>query len=1035
MKDLKSYEPFFGEWYIERPIFENEIGGIYEIRKKDSDEPAQSLKVIRMPEPGADPEGNYAQKLELDYLAEITMMQALKEHINVTCYDEFEVRRREDEPGWDIFIRMEMVTPVPEYIRTNPFTVGDAVLLGSDVCAMLEFCHPHEIVHRNICPQNIFVSADGVFKVGDYAIEDPNGRLLSTLTDLDAACYMAPEVYYGEDPDPASDIYSLGLLLYGLLNNNRLPFMPAYPQPVAVSDSIMANEKRFHGEPLPAPENAGEKLSAIILKACSYEIKDRYTSAAEMREALNEVLYSQTNEEPKTAAEEPTDNIYVPEIDYDKTTVGEAAIAVDSVKEVKKKKDRLTTALAIVAVLAVVLLSAFGVKYFLGDSEISDENPSGEAPSASAATDATEEVTSAGDGTVPSVVGMNADDAELLLTGLGYKVRIREAANENMAVNHVSAQSPVAKTQAPEGSVVVLTVSTGKQQGSVTAVSLDKTTATITVGQKVTLTARILPIDATNPAVAWSTSEPTVATVTADGVVSGVSVGTCIITATTVDGGKIATCAIAVVTPTDVVVTNQLNADKATAVAALEALGLTVTTTEQYSSTVAAGKVISQSLVAGATAKTGDTINLVISLGAQSDNSATTTTTPGSSTVSVTGITLSRTTMDLGVGTTGSLAATVAPSDATNKTYTWSSSNESVATVSGGVVTAKAVGTATITVTTADGGKTATCVVSVAASSVAVTGVTLSSTTASLTVGGTTTLTATVAPSNATDKTVTWTSSNSSVATVSGGTVTAKGAGTATITATASGKTATCTVTVTAASTTLTVNNVVGQTSAAAKKTLEDAGFKVSIAYVDSSSGNDTVREQKPSAGSSVEKGATVYLTVNRASVSITVIAQGNGTVTGSGMYAVGSSVTITAKADSGYKFVKWSDGNTTASRTITVGSSSAVYTAVFEKGTASSGSGSGSTTVAVTGVTLNTTALTLTEGKTGTLTATVAPSNATNKNCAWSSTDPSVATVSASGVVTAVKAGTAVILVVTADGNKTAACTVTVTASQEANG
>ena len=167
----------------------------------------------------------------------------------------------------------------------------------------------------------------------------------------------------------------------------------------------------------------------------------------------------------------------------------------------------------------------------------------------------------------------------------------------------------------------------------------------------------------------------------------------------------------------------------------------------------------------------------------------------GNKDVAVTEVTLNQTTLSLTVGGTANLSATVSPSNATNKTVSWSSSNESVATVSGGKVTAVAEGSATITAKA--GGKSATCAVTVAAKDVPVTGISLSPTTLSIEAGKTATLTATVSPSNATNATVTWTSSKESVATVSGGKVTAVAEGTATITATAGGKSATCAVTVT----------------------------------------------------------------------------------------------------------------------------------------------------------------------------------------------------------------------------------------------
>lgn len=156
--------------------------------------------------------------------------------------------------------------------------------------------------------------------------------------------------------------------------------------------------------------------------------------------------------------------------------------------------------------------------------------------------------------------------------------------------------------------------------------------------------------------------------------------------------------------------------------------------------------------------------------------------------------------LDLNGTKTGNLAATVNGDNDPSQAVTWSSSNTSVATVSSsGVVTAKAIGNATITATSqADGTKSGTCTVNVSDSTVHVTGVSLNKNSTSLTVGGSETLTATVSPNNATNKDVTWSSSNTNVATVSNGTISAKATGSSTITVTTvdGSYTATCTVTV-----------------------------------------------------------------------------------------------------------------------------------------------------------------------------------------------------------------------------------------------
>ena len=129
--------------------------------------------------------------------------------------------------------------------------------------------------------------------------------------------------------------------------------------------------------------------------------------------------------------------------------------------------------------------------------------------------------------------------------------------------------------------------------------------------------------------------------------------------------------------------------------------------------------------------------------------------------INVTGVELDKTTLSLVEGTTGSLTATVAPENATDTTVTWASDNPSVAAVDqSGKITAVSEGTATITVTTTDGGFSATCTVTVTKAPVHATGVELDANALTLEIGDTATLTATITPADTTDKTVTWESSD-----------------------------------------------------------------------------------------------------------------------------------------------------------------------------------------------------------------------------------------------------------------------------------
>lgn len=335
---------------------------------------------------------------------------------------------------------------------------------------------------------------------------------------------------------------------------------------------------------------------------------------------------------------------------------------------------------------------------------------------------------------------------------------------------------------------------------SVSSVSVSKDSLTMPVGGAVAkLTATVLPADASNKNIVWTTSDAMVATVTG-GVVKPVGKGTATITATSADGAKTATTTVNVV-----ILVKKVTLDKTKLQIKIgdEDVALTPSITPAEASNKAVTWSSSNTGVATvssdgkvhAVAPGKAVITVITQDGSKKATCAVTVPVP------VAGITLKQTALTLNAGKKATLSAVFAPTNASIKTITWSSSDTAVATVSAtGAVTAVADGTVTITATTNDGGFKATCTVTVIHP---VTGVTLDKKTLTIKVGDAdATLSPTVAPTNATVKDVTWSSSNTGVATVgSDGKVHAVAPGKAVITAiTKSGsKKATCSVTVQAA--------------------------------------------------------------------------------------------------------------------------------------------------------------------------------------------------------------------------------------------
>ena len=429
---------------------------------------------------------------------------------------------------------------------------------------------------------------------------------------------------------------------------------------------------------------------------------------------------------------------------------------------------------------------------------------------------------------------------------------------------------------------------------SVTAVSLDKHEADLNVGDELSLTATVLPENATNKNVSWTSSNEEVAKVDNTGLVTGIAPGEAVITVTTEDGGFTANCSVNV--------------------------------TEAV--------------------------------------------------IPVESVTLDQSEISLTIGSEYTLNATVLPDNATEKSVTWSSDNESVATVNeSGKITAKAVGTAKIKVVTNDGAKEAECIVKVtdggSAETVAVTGVSLDLHEKEIKVGDTLTLNAIISPADATNKNVSWTCDNEEVVKVdANGKVEAVAAGVAQVT----------------------VTTEEGNFKDTCKFTVKEPVVNVTGVVLDNSELSLDVDESKTLIATVLPENATnkeVKWSSNKESI-VTVDMDGNvnGIAPGTAEIKV---VTI--------------DGNFEAICKVTVNAPE----------------------VKPESVELNKTTAEMIIGDEITLEASVKPDNATNKAVRWSSSNEEIAAVDQNGKVKAIAEGNAVITVATEEGNVTATCEITV--------
>ena len=297
--DIKSFEPLFGSWRTDAVIGVGSFGKVYRAycdmdgRRyysaiKHISLPADEAEVYALRSEGMDDKSvsSYYSELVKDIGAESRMLNELRGEPNVVNYEESIVLPKANGVGYDIFIRMELLESLPKRMSREPMTYEKTLDLGIDILKALEACERKGIIHRDIKPDNIFVSPDGRYKLGDFGIARSLEKTTTFMSKKGTYNYMAPEVYKGEKYGASCDIYSLGLVLYRLMNKGRLPFVPGTEASATPAVREMAMQRRLAGEKLPAPCDANHVFAGIISRACAFDPADRYSSPAEMRRYL-----------------------------------------------------------------------------------------------------------------------------------------------------------------------------------------------------------------------------------------------------------------------------------------------------------------------------------------------------------------------------------------------------------------------------------------------------------------------------------------------------------------------------------------------------------------------------------------------------------------------------------------------------------------------------------------------------------------------------------------------------------------------------
>ena len=305
-------EDVWPEWKAEKKIGRGSYGTVYKCFKEENGEKVYSaIKVISVPgddvelmsspsleHMSAEQSKVYYREIMDDFLHEIEILESLRGHPNIVRIDDSKIVEDPDQVGWHLFIRMELLTDFNTYSCDRVFTEKDVIKLASDLANALKACAAKNIVHRDIKPENIFVDESVTFKLGDFGVAKHLECTQTAMSRKGTPNYMAPEVLSAQQGDSRADIYSLGIVMYQLLNNNRFPFMDPNKQFITHSERERAFKRRSEqGEQIPDLLHISPDLNAVVRKATQFKKEDRFRNINEFANALNRLNKKEKAEE------------------------------------------------------------------------------------------------------------------------------------------------------------------------------------------------------------------------------------------------------------------------------------------------------------------------------------------------------------------------------------------------------------------------------------------------------------------------------------------------------------------------------------------------------------------------------------------------------------------------------------------------------------------------------------------------------------------------------------------------------------------
>ncbi|MGN1444079.1 MAG: protein kinase, partial [Acutalibacteraceae bacterium] len=292
----QSFDPVFDNWYTEKQLGFGTDGKVYSIIKENPDgtKSRSILKTIRISDnrsSGRDFNSvsgdDFTKSQDLDEIIKnitdnIDVIKETDGGKHFVKYEQWAVRKTSDGKGRIIMIRLEQMRSLTSLLNDFSFTLEETYKLGISVCKALVQCRKFGYIYPNLKPENILFDRRGVCKLGDFGSFSCLEPSKTSIAFKRTQYYMAPEFIRTGKINCTADTYSLGLVLYSLVNRGRLPFVEKYPQEVTVNGLDRSMKLRLEGKELEKPALCSDELFKIIAKACAQNESDRYLTPKQM---------------------------------------------------------------------------------------------------------------------------------------------------------------------------------------------------------------------------------------------------------------------------------------------------------------------------------------------------------------------------------------------------------------------------------------------------------------------------------------------------------------------------------------------------------------------------------------------------------------------------------------------------------------------------------------------------------------------------------------------------------------------------------